>query len=274
VGDLWHKIKKFNIWRVPNYFIEPSGSFLGERVESIDRLNKIRSWAAVAVIVGTAVYYGGFSHLGTVTNRKDGVRNITIGNHNPEGNWFLGLMIGMVTAMFILPLVSLCLVWWTESGTRRAALVQLRWPCIAIAGWFGIFAAASPFIALARYLQSSARHMNLSLKALAWVIVLFILILALVWIVKAIYLAVTGVFRAEDGHPLLPLLVVPIAAAITVLMMNTVGSNGLVGVPGLIGDGLAWGGTITITIISFRSAQILKRRYPADFPFRNGPLQH
>lgn len=261
------------IWRVPNYFIEPSGAFLGERVAAIDRLNKLRSWAGIAIIVGTAVYYAGLSHLGTVSNGKDGVKNVDIGNNSPEGNWFLGLVISVVVAMFILPLVSLFLVWWTRPGARRAALVQLRWPYIAVAAWFGIFAIASPFMALGTYLQNSARHMNFDIKALAWVLVVFVLILELTWIVKALYLAATGVFRAEDGHPLLPLIVAPLVAAMTALMMNTVGGNGLVGVPGLVGDALAWGGTITIAIVSLRCARILKRRYPADFPFRNGPLR-
>jgi hypothetical protein len=270
---LWRRLRRFSIWRVPNYFIEPSGAFLGERVEAIDRLNKLRSWAGIAIIVGTAVYYAGLSHLGTITNGKDGVKNINIGNHNPEGSWFLGLVISVVTAMFILPLISLCLVWWTRRGARRAALIQLRWPYVAIAAWFGIFAVASPFMALGAYLQKSARHMNFDIKAVAWALVVFVLIVELTWIVKAIYLAATGVFRAEDGHPLLPLIVAPIVAVMTALIMNTVGGNGLVGVPGYIGAALAWGGTITITIVSLRSAQILKRRFPTDFPFRNGPLR-
>jgi hypothetical protein len=269
---LWRRIKRFSIWRVPNYFIEPSGAFLGERVHAIDRLNTVRSWAAIAVIAGAGVYYGGLSHLGTVTNGKDGVKNVNIGTHTPEASWFIGLMISVVVAIFILPLISLCLVWWSSRGARRAALLQLRWPLVAIAAWFGIFLVASPFVALGQSLQNSARHMNLEIRALAWVVVVFVLIVELTWIVKAIYLAATGVFRAEDAHPLLPLIAAPVIAAVTALMMNTVGSNGLVGLPGFIGDALAWGGTITITIVSLRSAQILKRRYPDEYPFRNGPL--
>lgn len=253
--------------------MEPSGAFLGERVEAIDRLNTVRSWAAIAIIVGTTVYYAGLSHLAAVTKGKDGVPNVTVGNHTPEGSWFLGLMISVVIAIFMLPLVSLCLVWWTRCGARRAALAQLRWPYLAIAAWFGVFAAASPFLALSAYLQRSARQMNFDIKALAWVLVLFILIVELTWIVKATYLAASGLFRAADGHPLLPLIAAPAAAATTALMMNTVGSNGLVGVPSYAGVLLAWGGTITIAIVSLRSAQILKRRYPDDFPFRNGPLR-
>jgi hypothetical protein len=269
--DLWRRIKRFKIWRVPNYFIEPSGAYLGERVEAIDRLSKIRSWAGITIIIGTAVYYAGFSHLATITNGPDGVKNVTIGNHNPESNWFIGLIISVVTAMFLLPVISLCLVMWTRRGARRAALLQFRWPVIAIAGWSGIFAAAAPFITLGTYLQKSARHMNFDAKAATWMLVVLVMILELNWIVNALYLAATGILRAEDGHPLLPLILAPVAAAMTALMMNTVGSNGLVGVPGLVGDALAWGGTTTITIVSLRSAQILKHRYPADWPFRNGP---
>jgi hypothetical protein len=273
VTGLVQRIKRFSIWRVPNYFMEPSGAFLGERVEAIDRLNNVRSLAAIGIIAGTTIYYAGFSHLAEVTKGKDGVPSVVVGNHTPEGSFSLGLMIGVVIAIFMVPLISLGLVWWTRRGARRAALVQLRWPGLAIVAWFGVFAAGSPFLALGAYLQRSARHMNFDIKALAWVLVLFILIVELTWIVKATYLAASGLFRAADGHPLLPLIAAPAAAAATALMMNTVGSNGLVGVPGYVGILLAWGGTITITIVSLRSAQILKRRYPDDFPFRDGPLR-
>lgn len=43
------------------------------------------------------MYYAGLSHLGTVSNGKDGVKNVDIGNN---------LVISVVVAMFILPLVD------------------------------------------------------------------------------------------------------------------------------------------------------------------------
>lgn len=52
MGGSWRRIKRLSIWRVPNYFIESSGAFLGERVEAIERLSKIRSWAGIAIIAG------------------------------------------------------------------------------------------------------------------------------------------------------------------------------------------------------------------------------
>jgi len=196
----WARVKRFSIWRVPNYFIEPRGAFLGEKVEAVERLNKFRSWAAIAIIAGATVYYAGLSHLGTITKGRNGVDNINIGAHNPEGNWFVGLLISVVTAMFVLPLVSLYLVYRTKPGSRRAALAQLRWPLVAVAAWFGILALASPFIALGDYLEKSSRHLNFDFKAVAWVLVVFILVLELTWIVKAIYLAATGLFR-RSGRP-------------------------------------------------------------------------
>jgi hypothetical protein len=273
VGSLWGRIREFSIWRVPNYFIEPSAAYLGERVESIDRLNKARSWAGIAIIAGTTVYYAGLSHLATTEKDKNGAKVLTIGNNTPEGNWTLGLIVSVVTAIFVLPLVSLLLVAWTRRGARRAALVQLRWPYVAVAGWFAIFLAGTPFIALSQLVQNSAHHMNFAIKALSWLFALFVLIIELAWIVKAIYLSATGMFRAEDGHPLLPLIVAPIVAGTSALMMTTVGGNGLVGVPGLVGRGLTWGGTITVFVVSIWSGAILKQRYPGDWPFRDGPLQ-
>jgi hypothetical protein len=273
VGTLSGRIREFSIWRVPNYFIEPRGAYLGERVESIDRLNKVRSCAGLAIIAGTTVYYAGLSHLATTTKDKSGTSVVTIGNNTPEGNWTLGLIVSVVTAIFILPLLSLLLVAWTRRGARRATLVQLRWPYVAIAGWFAVFLAGTPFIALSQWVQTSAHHMNFAIKALCWFLALSVLIVEITWIVKVIYLSATGMFRAEDGHPLLPLIVAPIVAGTSALMMTTVGGNGLVGVPDLLGMGLTWGGTITVFVVSVWSAAILKQRYPADWPFRDGPLQ-
>jgi hypothetical protein len=266
------KIRRLSIWKVPNYFLEPSGAYLGEPVETIDRLNKIRTIAGLAIITGVAVYYSGLSHLTTAANGAAGAKTADIDIHTPEGNWVAGVVVTVVVAMLVLPLVSLYLVARTKREARRAALFQLRWPLIAIGAWFAIFAIASPFIALVTYAQHAAGHMSPGVRGAVWAISLFVLIVEFTWIVKALYLAATGMFRAEDGHPLLPLIAAPLIAGLTALIMNTVGSNGLTGEPGIIGDVLTWGGTVTIFVVSIISRQILKRRYPHDYPFHYGPL--
>jgi hypothetical protein len=119
MGGLWLRIKRFSIWRVPNYFLEPTGAFLGERVEAIDSLNKARSWIAIAIIVVTAMYYGGLSHLGTITKGNNGTRQLNIGVHSTEGHWLAGFMLSVILAMFLLPTVSLIIVLWTRPGSRR-----------------------------------------------------------------------------------------------------------------------------------------------------------
>ncbi len=86
---------------------------------------------------------------------------------------------------------------------------------------------------------------------------------------KAIYLAATGMFRAEDGHPLLPVIAAPIVAACAAGMLLVYGYGSP---PGLVGLALTWGGTVTIFLLSLVSAGILRKRFQGEYPFRNGPL--
>jgi hypothetical protein len=267
------QIRRLSIWRLPNFLLEPRGSYLKEENETIDRLNKIRSVVGLIILAGVAVYYSGLSHLASETAEQGGATVPTVTAHSPEGNWFLGIIVTVVAAIFLIPAVSVFLVLWTHPKARKKALRQLRWPFISIAAWFAIFATAVPIVAGAKALTSSVtRNMDVLAKLVAGLLYVFVAIVVLVWLVKAIYLAGTGLFRADDGHPLLAPIAAPLIAWVSAGLMATQGSNGLVGVPAAIGLLTGFGGAISVTILSLITVYILKRQYKDEFPFRNGPL--
>lgn len=265
------RISQLSIWKVPNYLLEPRGSFLGESVDAIDRLAKIRSVAGTVIVIGMGVYYTGLSHLTAVTAGKGNVKTVDLAGGS-AGGWFVGIIVSICVAMLSLPLVSGYLVWRARPRARRATLRQLRLPFVAIAGFWGILAVSAPLMTLGVYATRAAQHSGPGIKAVSFAFSFFtgiVVIVWIVWIVKAIYLAATGMFRAGDGHPLLPLIAAPLAAAGAALMMAI---NGYSNPPGLIGAGLTWGGTITVFLLSLISARILKRRFAGEYPFRDGPL--
>lgn len=272
-GSLRGKSGHFNLFRVPNFLLEPRGSYLGERVELIDRLNKVRTIVAVAIIVGMIVYYSGLSHLTTTTVDGHGAPVHTVTENSPEGHWLVGVIVSVVVAAFLLPVVSLALVLWARPGSRLATLYQLRWPAVSIAAFFGLLAAMTPILGAVQYLTSTTtRHLNFAAKAAGTVLSVCVALLLLVWLVKALYFAATGLFRADDGHPLLASLMAPLVALSTTLLMATSGSDGLSGVPATVGLITEFGGPLSITILSVATWLILRKHYPAGFPFRRGPV--
>jgi hypothetical protein len=266
---IWRRIRQFSIWKVPNYVLEPRGSFLGESVDAIDRLAKFRSVAGTVIVIGAGIYYTGLSHLTAISAGKDGVKTVNLGG-GTAGDWFVGIIVSVVTAMLSLPLVSLYLVWRARPGARKATLLQLRLPFIAIVGFWGILIGCVPLAALGAYATSGSRHMNLGIRAAAYLFAFFAGIVAVVWLVKAFYLAATGMFRAEDGHPLLPVIAAPLVAAVAAGMLLVYGYSNP---PGLIGLALTWGGTVTIFLLSLYSAYILGKKFKGEYPFRDGPLK-
>jgi hypothetical protein len=272
-GSLRGKSGHVSLLRVPNFLLEPRGSYLGERVEWVDRLNKLRSIAGTVILIGMIVYYSGLSHLTTPTVDGHGARVNTVTATSPEGHWIVGVVVSVTVALFLLPVVSLALVLWTKSGFRRATLLQLRWPVVSIAAFIGLFAAMTPMLGAAQYLTSTAtKHLNIVAKAAGGVISFCVALVLLVWLVKALYLAATGLFRADDGHPLLAPIVAPLVAISSAALMAST-NDGLTGVPAAVGTITEFGGPVSILVLSIATALILRKRYGPDFPFRRGPIR-
>lgn len=272
---LYNKKGRPSIWRVPNLLLEPRGSYFGEADESIAFVNKARSWIGVAILVGLIVYYNGLSHLAVITKDKDGGKVVNITNDTTGSNVVLNWFITITFAMLLVPLISMILVVSARSGARLATLKQLRWPFLTFGLLVGFMSAlgAIPggFGLLAQY---SAKHHELVLQIASAILAAAFGIVAIAWLVKCIYLAANGLFRADDGHPLLAPIITTVAAWFSVLFAETTdeGTAGLTGVPDVVEKVTGYGGAIVLTAISVWSVARIGRRYKGLHPFRGGPL--
>jgi hypothetical protein len=267
-GSIKGKSGRFSIWRLPNFLLEPRGDYFHEPDDFIGRLSKLRSIAGGAVVIGMIIYYSGLSHTGYT--RKGGLlggANIT--TNTPEGSWFAGLIATIATAILVIPVVALILVLAAERGHRRATLYQLRWIVIAAGGFAGLSAAIAGIATLVTYLEKALPgHLGLVVSLLS----LPIAIILLAWFFKSIYLIATGLFRADDAHPLLaPVAGIPIVWIAAFIMFSGGGTGGLTGVPETLGKIVAFGGAVSVTIIS--AMTLLRLRKHRNWAFRRGPLQ-
>jgi hypothetical protein len=265
-GSIRGKSGRVSIWRVPNFLLEPRGNFFGEPDELIDRLNKARSVTGGIIVIGMIVVYAGLAHLG-YTRGKGGA--LFLGTQNtPEGHWLLGLIVSVAIALLVVPLTSLALALYTKSSARKAALYQLRWPFISVAALAGILAIMAPIAGAASLLT---KHAHSWAAVLGFVVTDAIGIILIVWLIKALYLAGTGMFRADDGHPLLAPVSTVLAVWPIAILMNSsaAGTGGLSEVPADVALVIGYGGAVTMTVLSLMTVYRL-RKQPA-WPFRNGP---
>jgi len=265
-GSIRGKSGRVSIWRVPNFLLEPRGNFFGEPDDLIDRLNKIRSVTGGVIVIGMIVVYAGPAHLG-YTGGKDGA--LFVGTQNtPEGHWLLGLIVSVAVALLVVPLTSLALVLYTKSSARKATQYQLRWPFMSVAALAGLLAIMIPIAGVASLLT---KHAHSWAAVIGFIATDAIGIILIVWLIKALYLAGTGMFRADDGHPLLAPVSTVLAVWPIAFLMNSsaAGTGGLSEVPADVALVTGYGGAVTITVLSLMTLYRL-RKQPA-WPFRNGP---
>lgn len=182
----------------------------------------------------------GFSHAyASVTDSVDAlVRIVLIG----------GALIPVAAALF------------TKRGYRVVALRQLRFPAIAVGGYLALYLALSRGLPLLLKPRSFLESL-LALAVMLWFAV---------FMLRGLYLLIVGMFRLADGHPLLaPLVGTLIAWGATI---NALLARGTSDVPPAAAALLLFGGPISVTVVSALEVARLRRRYPADFPFRCGPL--
>jgi hypothetical protein len=272
-GSIYSAKHTFSIWRIPNVLLEARGSYLGEPDVLVSRLNWTRTLLAMVIVVGMTVYYSGLSHLATVTHDKNGTPVVTVGNGTPEAHWFTSVLVTITIAAFTLPLISLIIVLFARSGARLRTLRQLCVPLIAALSFFGIVAIGPLLIEGAQWVTALAGS-SILMKIASYLFSVFVGVLALAWIAKACYFAATGLFRADDGHPLLGPIAAPLIATLSALFMRISGvGNGLTGVPDDVGVVTEIGGPISILLVSLTTLLHLRRRY-AGWPFRDGPVRH
>lgn len=270
-GGISGKKGGVSIWRVPNFLLEPRGDYFHEPDEFIDRLNKFRSVAGGIIVLGMIVYYSGLSHTGYT--KKGGVLGgADITDNTPEGTWLLGIIVTISVAILVIPIVSLVLVLIAERGHRLATLYQLRFIVITAGAFAGLCAVAVPIAGGASYLgKSLTKHMNPLIGAICSLFVSVVGIILLVWIFKGLYLIATGLFRADDAHPLLaPIASIPVVWVASMMMYIDGGGGGLTGVPETLGKIVAFGGAVSVTIISVITLRRLKKH--PHWAFRRGPV--
>jgi hypothetical protein len=103
------------------------------------------------------------------------------------------------------------------------------------------------------------------------VIVGLILLSQILFWFRAIYLLTVGMCRLGDGHPLLPPIIgfaIAWVVAVRALLNDPIGP----GEPAAIWYVVLLGGPISITALGIIEIRRLRAKYPADFPFRDGPL--
>jgi hypothetical protein len=117
---------------------------------------------------------------------------------------------------------------------------------------------------------------RLSHSFLGWMLgqVVFIYVVGYLtlFLIRGIYLALTGLCRANDSHPLF-------SAVLSPLLATALAVIGLVQGPGpethtppaTVALVLQWAGPVTLTVLSYLEIRALRRLAGSRFPFRDGP---
>jgi hypothetical protein len=248
-------------WWKPSFVFSPRYLYLGERDETMDRIYRARGLIGFVVILA-------------VSWRYQGSQGISGALHD----WAWSLAGTVLCVLVAGAAAGAALVAVTYPGRRRAAAWQLRWPAITFAALCVTCAAfLLPIVvtlaAAGNYtwwhdgwLKPVLAPWARDVKRYEWVYTLIGLALY-PYLLRAVYLAATGLCRCADGHPLLPPLVAPLAAALAIRSLLT--ASGVVGMSQDLHVALLFGGPVSLALLSVVEIQRL-RRYP-QFPFRNGP---
>lgn len=237
-------------WRKADAIFAPRECFLGEEDEEMVRLYKRRSAIGTFIILCIAIRYHHFNGISD-----------TFGAVYQGINWTVEF-----ATLSVIP-AGAAVVLYTKSKKRRSALVQMRYPAIALGAWLLIISAL-PFILK---LTDNIPH-NVGLALLLIITALIAQVWFASFMLRAVYLMATGLFRLRDGHPLLPPIVTVLAAwALAIRGLVEGASDG--GEPAALAIILLIGGPISLTTLAALEIERLKRNYPDDFPFRNGPLR-
>jgi hypothetical protein len=258
-----------SLWRVPNFLFEARGLFLGETDETILRIARWRALTGFLLIVGLTLRFQGTKVFGYSYLPK----------HAPNEHVVLPFESAEVTTIAISTAVALAasfltaatLVSWAAPAARPATISQLRWPLTTMLVFSGYMALM--VLLFARVIPEMEGRLAYWKSAVRY---LWILVIAIVWVslaaclLKSLYLVVTGLFRADDGHPLLAPIAYP--AALAVMAGYATLHDGAHQLPGMIGPLSLWLGPATALILSIWALLRMRKKYTA-FPFRGGPLR-
>jgi hypothetical protein len=266
-----HRWRRLLVLAVPDRLFAPQGSFLNEpRMEGADELARRRSILGFGFLAVNFLLY-------RWQNVPDPSTNGRISTFLAE-DWIGGIGESMRWVLGAAALVAGALVWATRPDKRRATLRAMMTPLITML-WFGVFLAGAALIAfvifppLVDYVDrndtpGSVGHVALLLAVFALTVVLGVFDVA--WMLRAAWHVVTGLFRAEDGHPLLGIIAVPLGT-ISLAASKVVGHHS--DYPRSVTIEMAVAAAVSLTALSIYSAVLLRRQYRAEFPFLNGPAE-
>jgi hypothetical protein len=229
----------------------PRGGFLPPGEPVLDGFATIRATAGVVVLLLVNATYG--TDLG-------GLHGIPFSPPSLGDSWVVGGAPGVIV---VLALAAVC---FTRRGFRRRATRQLLCPvqtviiCLAL-----LFGCGWGLRLLDQVTVYGLASLGLSLLS-ALVNVWFI-----IFGVCALWCCAIGPFRTGDGHPLLaPATTTAFAWLATIHAILTGGPPA--GMPQTMYFTLIFGGPATVMGMSGIEAWLLRSKYPAEFPFREGPL--
>jgi WD40 repeat protein len=234
----------FVLWRLPNFFFEARGSFLGgDPDEVIEWAIRVRSVLAVGALVYVANAYPGYLR---------GVQEVvaTTGRLWPDAGttlrfanvWQASVVYSLFLSAAWIALFALLLLPIARPSALPGLLLHLCWPIATIVLFTGQFFLLGLATAWVNNHDVNAAG-NISNLGVA------LGLLAVFGIeCKVIYLVVTDVFRADDAHPLLaPFVTTGVAWTLAYLALS---SGGQSAEPHIIRMLATLAGPVTITLIN------------------------
>ena len=268
-GSIKNNKGNISVWRVPNVFFQSRESYLGGDDKFLSRFARLRTVLGVLWVIGIAVYY---QNLGRVIVTR-GSHHVTISApvvgqfvNNRTTAWANGL----AWSAFSILAVSLAIGLLARPGYRKTTFWQLRVPLLTLM-LFVIFVAA--VLLLFQFASNDfspwTRDTNHMQQWIRIVLAFLFAFTVLPWGFKSTYLVTTGLFRADDGHPLLAPIVAPLVA--WVVAFSEFFEGGSSSLPAGVRLLDTWGAPVALTISSIIIVLHLWRRYP-QFPFRTGAI--
>lgn len=236
-------------WRYAEQLFGPVHDYLHDEDKVMDWLYKARALIGAAILVAIGIHY----HQPT----KD-----IAGSFAPVLG---GVTEALILAVFSVIPATMVVLLFTRPGKRDVAFHQMmRYPAKVML----ICLVAYTFV---RGLEHLAGTGNALIDIAVLIIGGLIFFRWILFPFRAIYLITVGMCRLGDGHPLLPPIIG--TAIVWVVASQSLLSDHIgLGEPAVISRALLLGGPISITALAIVEFEHLRKKYPDDFPFRDGPL--
>ena len=220
--------------------------------------------AGFLLITGFAARYSGrgyfLSDPAPATSQSDFLNDL---GGSVVQTFFWATALGLATA--------LALVAVTHPSARGATARRMATPLRTMLV-FGVFAVVLELVFTRVFPRIEGRfvHSGLGVELLFSVIVIPIY-LTLAYIgVKAMYFIITELFRADDGHPFIAPIALPIATA--VMMTEGLMHSGSTAIPTGVAKVELVGAFASNVVVSVYALRRMKVKYPTEYPFRDGPV--